>query len=196
MFFGIGEFVQGVNFNCTSRACYGVGYVPDSNQRVGDLFELLQVEANIAALAYGLDMVDADELISDTTVTLINKLAQRSSIGALAHAPFTKEKVAREAQALIETIRRMLAGETAPPPTIAPPKQPTPTTAPPTPITTTTTVTEMYPAATIPAKTKIIAGVVVGAVALGGTIAAVSIARSRREKPSTRGGPTRKARRG
>lgn len=200
MFFGLGEFVQDTNFACL-RACYGKGYVPDVSpqRRVGNVFLELQQVANKAAAKYGFRTIDEDELIGPSTATLINQIAAKAPVGALVHAPFDKEKVSREAMELIDALKKVLAGvpttTTIPPlpTTTIPTFEPTPTPEPKvTETKTTTKVTQVVEPPKMKPKTKIIAGVLIGAVVLGGGIAAVSIARSKRP-PKRRGGPTRTA---
>jgi hypothetical protein len=208
MFFGLNGLTELVNFKCGRTACYGTGYMPDDpKKRVGDFFEALQRAANLVARKFGLKTIDEDELIGNGTVRLLNEIAQRSTVGAFAQAPFTWKTAAAAAPELLDALNAIQIGATGPTtPKITPPVvSPTPTTTPtptPTPTTTRTTtttketVTQVIPPGPGPQpKTKIIMGVVAGALVLGAGVAIVAVARKKKHPQPSRGGPSRRARR-
>lgn len=184
-FGNLGAFQIGTQFKCL-KACYGIGTDPASGKKIHDIFLELQQEANLIATLFNLRRTLEDHFIGTDTVRLLNEIAQRSSIGAFARAPFTKETTSAQAVELIQSLSQIQMQ--APPPIpgvtprVIPPitLPPTVVTAPPTPKVT-RKVTEVFePAPPGPKpRTKLIIGVIAGAAILG-TIITVAAVRSRR----------------
>jgi hypothetical protein len=140
----------------------------------------LQQAANRVAPKLGLPAVPVDGVIGPATVNLVNGIAGQHRIGALSFSPFTAATLERDAGDVVVALDAVWAA--------LQPKQPTTTS-------TTTTTTEVFEPLTPQPKTKVIAGVIIGAAILGTGIAVMAAVRSAKHKQIVRGGPTRKVRR-
>jgi hypothetical protein len=195
-----GALVEGTNYKCGTKICYG-----SDGGATHAKFQELQQAANQVAAFYGMGQIAVDGFIGTQTVTLIREIASRNPTvtGALGQArgAFSKEVAAQNALELTTQLRTLLTPRpvAVPSPTIPSPTIPSPTTTAPaqpgtspmvpaatqvtTPAVPTTPTTTMTTAATAPiarrkSRTMAIVGVVGGLAVIGTIIAVVAVKRS------------------